>query len=210
MRIFFCLFLSMLLFLSFSCSNAEAQKLRKELAMQKANTERLKDYLASTRILLDETRGKLSKALTEAQEAAEARDALLKELDGAKKTSLEATEKLEALAARKRVQQEPQKVVEAEPADDPDWFKRLPDGTKKLLKAYEPHLTQIATQEEAFNKLSMVLIGRDSRIRELMIERDFFQRKFQELMALKNQYEDALARMKADGIDTDKYLKRKK
>ncbi len=69
----------------------------------------------------------------------------------------------------------------------------------------------IETQEMALlltdhSRVIMILQGRETRIRELMIERDFFQRKFQEIMAQKNTAENQVARLTKMLLDTRKDL----
>lgn len=69
----------------------------------------------------------------------------------------------------------------------------------------------IETQEMALlltdhSRIIMILQARESRIRELMIERDFFQRKFQEIMAQKNTAENQVARLTKMLMDTRKDL----
>jgi hypothetical protein len=53
----------------------------------------------------------------------------------------------------------------------------------------------------------MVLNVRDRQIEVLRVELQYYIEKFQEIMALKNDYEAAISKMNKDGIDVDKYLK---
>jgi peptidoglycan hydrolase CwlO-like protein len=69
----------------------------------------------------------------------------------------------------------------------------------------------IETQEMALlltdhSRIIMILQARETRIRELMIERDFFQRKFQEIMAQKNTAENQVARLTKMLMETRKDL----
>jgi hypothetical protein len=67
----------------------------------------------------------------------------------------------------------------------------------------------LETQEMALlltdhSRVIMVLKGRDDEIRRLTSERDFFQRKFQEMMAQKNTAENQVARLTNIKLDLEK------
>ena len=48
---------------------------------------------------------------------------------------------------------------------------------------------------------------RDHRIYELRIENEYLTEKYQEIMAKHNEYKEAIEKLKADGVDVDKYLR---
>lgn len=171
-------------FLCLSCSREEIETLKETVAQQNAHIARLTLEMEANRSQLAELTQELEARKIAVEKWVTAIATLTDENTTLKESLVAELEKAEVAA---------------------QWLENLPDTKRKFAESYG--VTSDMKDVEALERLFQVLLVRDAKINELRIENEYLTEKFHEIMAKHNEYKEAIDKLKADGIDVDKYLR---
>ncbi len=229
----YCLAVCIAALFCFSCSGAETEKLRQSLEQKNAEMERLSAEAVKNELLFRQASYKLKEADKKAETAGselekaraglaqlrekaaasessltQARDELAKSLDDEKTELKKAQKELKAITQNKLKLEKSLKTEKEKSYKAGPWLRSIPAQYRDILK--EVNITEESELSEFFKGLAMLMAGKDMKIQDLRLSVEYLHKHYNELMALRKEYESAFDKMKKDGIDTDKYLKPKK